>query len=179
MENDAQTFRDEWRAYHKDIPPTGWALRESQSAPWVRYHALPDSKQYSEGDSERATILARANAIGDRLLGDGSPCWWVEARIYDLPGAGALAGEFQVNGDPDEPVWHFYVRPVEWKAGRFDDDFTAIADEKLMGLWMCRSNGVVFAPYDGGFDLFPPSFGDVEILKTERPDWLSSEPSGL
>lgn len=179
MENGAQMFGEEWRAYHNDIPPTGWALRESQSAPWLRYHALPGSKRYAENDGEQAAILARANAIGDRLLGDGSPCWWVEARTDDLPGTGAFAGEYQLGGDPDEPVWRFYVRSVDWKAGAFDDYFTAIADEKLMGLWMCRSSGAVFAPYDGGFDLFPSSFDEVGILKTERSDWLSSEPSGL
>lgn len=179
MEYGAQTFRDEWQVYHTDIPPIGWALRESQSAPWVRYHALPDSKRYAESDSEKAAILARANAIGDRLLGDGSPCWRVEARTDDMPGMGALAGQFQVGGDPDEPVWHFYVRSVRWKAGAFDNDLSAIADDTLRVLWMCRSNGVVFAPYDGGFDLFPPSLDEVEILKTERSDWLSSELSGL
>jgi hypothetical protein len=140
---------------------------------------LPESKRNAENDSEGATILWRANAIGDRLLGAGSPCWLAEARFDDEVSDPNSSVEFREMDNGEELVWRVDVRPVEWRTGAFDAKLRAIADDELQALWMRRSDGTVFAPYAGGFDLFPRSFDDVETLKEERSDWLSSHPSGL
>jgi hypothetical protein len=57
---------------------------------------------------------------------------------------------------------------------------TAIANDEVgPTLWMDRRSGSIFAPYDGGFDPFPHSQGDVESLKAEFSGWLSPHPCGL
>jgi len=44
---------------------------------------------------------------------------------------------------------------------------------------MNQNSNAIFAPYDGGFDLFPPSQLDVEHMRELHPEWLSSYPDGL
>ena len=183
MNNRAQdgpeVFREEWSKLYNGEPPLAWVLRTGRTVPWVRYHALPDSKRYAENDAEHATILARGNAIGDRLLGQGNLCWLIEARADEKSGDAALAGEYKEGDDAYDPTWRFYARSVEWHRGAFDTELKAIAEDRLTAMWMRRRDGVVFAPYDGGFDIFPVSAEQVDVLKAERPDWLSSHPEGL
>jgi hypothetical protein len=175
---DAKMFRNEWLRHHKGCQPIRWMLRES-GLPWVRFHALPGSKRYAENEAECETALFRANVLGNRLLGAGTPCWLVEARTEEAQGVGSYAGEY-VEDCLDPPTWRFYVQPVEWQRGIFDVMLTAIAnDEAWPTLWMNRNSGAIFSPYDGGFDLFPHSHGEVESLKAEWADWLSLRPDGL
>ncbi|WP_446689018.1 DUF3885 domain-containing protein [Rhizobium laguerreae] len=48
------------------------------------------------------------------------------------------------------------VASVRWQEGSFDDLLTARADDETgPTLLMNSGNGAIFAPYDGGFDLFP------------------------
>lgn len=179
ISHDVQIFRDDWAKFYGNRLPLSWMLRTDATVPWVRYHALPGSKRYAENDAEEAIILSRANVIGNRLLGRASPCWQIETRTDEMADAGELVGTFKESDDPDEPVWSIYVQAVEWRAGMFDSQFRAIADDEYRALWMSRSDGAVFAPYDGGFDLFPCSVEQVSALKAEHPDWLSSHPEGL
>jgi hypothetical protein len=46
-------------------------------------------------------------------------------------------------------------------------------------LWVNEQTGSVFAPYDGGFDLFLRSQSEVEFLKARHSGWLSQHPDGL
>lgn len=81
--------------------------------------------------------------------------------------------------DPDSPMCRFYIRADEWQPGEYDEKLLALADDEIRVIWMRRDNGAVFAPYDGGFDLFPATWEDVALLKEERRDWLSDHPEGL
>ncbi len=176
----AMQFRTEWSRQYPALLPIGWLLRKDPVRPWVRFHALPESKRYADDDTERQIILYRANALGDRLLGSGTPCWIVEARTDECEGSGELAMVSAEDDDPDSMVWRFYVRLEEWQSGRYDDRFLSIADDQPnRAIWLSRDSGSVFAPYDGGFDLFPPTWREVNALKKERHDWLSDHPAGL
>lgn len=174
----AEAFRQEWGQHHRSRQPLGWHLRQDGQLPWVRFHALPESKRYAEDEAERRIILSRANSLGDRLLGPQTPCWFVEANPDAVSNDCVLASTYSEDGD-DTVEWRFYVRPVTWAAGSFDAILAAIADWQASALWMSRKTGAVFAPYDGGFDLFPRTSGDVDALKGERSEWLSTTPSGL
>ncbi|MDR6126574.1 hypothetical protein QE361_003686 [Sphingomonas sp. SORGH_AS802] len=175
----SQFLRD-WEHHRSGCLPLGWALRERGDTPWVRFHALPGSKRYAENPVERRTILTRANGLGDRLLGPGQLCWIIEAHADDKPGSGELAPIEAEPDDPGEPVWRFYVRRDRWQAGAFDDKLLSIAaDEAGRAVWMRCDNGAIFAPYDGGFDLFPPTIRIVNELKAEHSEWLSEHPTGL
>jgi hypothetical protein len=171
-------FQEAWSRHYGTSLPLGWNLRRSER-PWVRLHSLPFSKRYPEDDMERSMVLSRANTLADDILGIGSSCWIVEARY----GIDELAGELwsvSAEDDPDSPVWHFHVREEQWLSGKYDAKLLAIADDQPnRAIWMRRETGAVFAPYDGGFDFFLPTWEEAEAIKEGHRDWLSDHPDGL
>ena len=176
----AEQFNAEWSRHHLNRPPFGWLLRQDRSLPWVRFHALPESRRYSEDEKDRAIILSRANALGDRLLGPGVSCWIIEAVAGNGAGAGELTLEWTEENDPDSPVWRVYVRNETWQSGHYDQLLLSIADDQPNSvIWMARDSGSIFAPYDGGFDLFALASEEIKQLQSERPEWLSDHPAGL
>lgn len=170
-------FQREWAHYHGERRPLGWLLRQDDDLPWVRFHALPDSKRYAENDRERQIILERANQLGDRLLGAGAECWLVESNPVTLADGAIFTGTY---AEDDDFECSFYAYPVRWQAGGFDALIAAIADDMPgRALWMSRKSGNILAPYDGGFDCFLASRRDILVLKVDFGIWLSPEPSGL
>ncbi|WP_129586340.1 DUF3885 domain-containing protein [Sphingomonas montana] len=98
--------------------------------------------------------------------------------ISSAPREAALSGA--ATDDPDEPVWSFHARRERWRAETYDAELISIAeDQPRRAIWMRCEDGAVFAPYDGGFDLFPTSWETVNHLKAEWPDWLSGHSGGL
>lgn len=173
-------FRRDWAQYHSTCLPLGWMLRGRVGLPWVRFHALPDSKRYADDQAERNIVLSRAHALGDWLLGVDRCCWMIEAETGNPTAPSEVAQSGAETADPDDPVWSFYARRERWRMGTYDAKLLSIADdEPRRAIWMSCDNGVVFAPYDGGFDLFPTSWEAVSQLKAKWPDWLSDHPAGL
>ncbi len=83
------------------------------------------------------------------------------------------------DGD-EEMAWAAHVDSVQWHAGTFDPLLLSIADDEAdRTMWMNRSNGALFSPYDGGFDLFPDTEAAVRRLKKSYGGWLSPHPDGL
>lgn len=176
----AAEFRRDWAQFHPSCLPLGWMLRNRAGSPWVRFHALPGSKRYADDEAERDIILSRAHALGDGLLGVDQCCWVIEAETGDPSAPSEVALSGAETDDPDEPVWSFYARRERWRAGTHDAKLLSIADDKpRRAIWMRCDDGAVFAPYDGGFDLFPTSWEAVSHLKFGWPDWLSDHPAGL
>jgi hypothetical protein len=73
-----------------------------------------------------------------------------------------------------------YAAQNQWTDHAFDDLLWAIANEQApRTLWMSVSTGAVFAPYDGGADLFLPTAQQVDDLRAKHRHWLSSPPMEL
>lgn len=176
----AETFNTEWAKDHLGRHPFGPLLRQDASLPWVRFHALPGSKRYAENDNERQVILDRANALGEQVLGDATPCWFIATDFCEMRADWVLAGKYEDDvGGPDEFVVPFYVQAVEWRSGHFDAELTSIAEDDTRFLWMSRTSGAILAPYDGGFDIFSPDADEIASLKATFHQWLSTALSGL
>jgi len=181
-------FEVEWNRRYSGIRPAGYALRHGHAEHWVRFHALPQSKRYAEDDIERACVLHRMNTLAMEVLG-GEPCWVVELHWPGEQGDAGLATlglplAYRFDGNDDEPcgegVWSVHARQTTWGARSFDVILEAIANERAFStLWFSRATAAVFAPYDGGVDLFLPTAADVDRLKGSYADWLSTHPSGL
>jgi hypothetical protein len=178
MRSDPKTmneqFRADWSRFHPNQEPTGWLLR-ARPIPWVRFHALPAA--------ERATILARAYILAAEVLGEGASCWMIAS--YYWFGAKAAEGEPTLewvydDDDEDLGILRSEVSLTEWRSGAHDTSLMAIAEgQTAHEVWMARATGEIFAPYDGGFDLFPSDWTRVAVLKTKWASWLSSYPGGL
>jgi len=153
---------------------------QSEMEPWVRFHSLPGSKRYATSDAERKSILSRARILAQRILGRG-PAWVADLHLESsefewTPYVLRPAMRFV-----DEDGMAFAIRAglVEWEGEPFDALVVAISDDiGPRTLWMSPKDGAVFAPYDGGFDLFPGSEEAAAALRGEFPQWLSRHPSG-
>ncbi|MDE2411523.1 MAG: hypothetical protein KGM18_07085 [Sphingomonadales bacterium] len=175
----AQAFQDEWNRLPYGCHPIGPLLRADHSIPWVRFHSLPSSKRYPENDAERAIILNRAYQLGDTLLGRAN-CWIISTSADDREPTWAFGGSLEYDvGTVDEFIVPYFVRKADWKAGAFDQLLNAIAEDDASYVWVSREDGSIFAPYDGGFDIFAVSPERIAALRSRWPEWLSNEPSGL
>lgn len=184
-------FEAFWRVYFPETLPLGYILRERLNERWVRFHSLPQSKQYAENDDERSVILHRANTIAASILGEKEPCWLVTCRYDDAKTSALLESDpsFELDyafqhierepGELDDIVFTFYSATTRWRANKFDPVVTAIAEEREQNLWVSSHNPTVFAPYDGGFDLIMPTREEASILQEQFKDWKSVHPSGL
>ena len=177
----AREFRADWGKHHDGRQPLGFVLRQDACVPWVRFHALPGSKRYAETEQEWDNILSRGNSLAMALFGDAAECWIITSRWDDVAGAGAPAGLWREDeSEPDGAVFKFFVRKEAWAQGKFDDDLEELADDAAHHMvWFEPRNGRIFAPYDGGFDLFLSSSEEVQTLKDHFADWLPDRPDGL
>ena len=186
-----------WSRFHEGHWPVGYRLRGSGAAHWVRFHSLPHSKRYADTEDERRTVLKRQNLLAAEVLGSG-PCWLVQThwitpagmtdvadaydpyaatRQFDLEQAFQFADD---NDDENSVGWRVHAGRTRWVDGAFDELLTSIAEEKAgPTLWMSETTGSVFAPYDGGIDLFLARPEEIASLKTRHFDWLSSHLDGL
>lgn len=177
-------FERDWSSFHDNRRPLGWMLRSDKSLAWVRFHSLPDSKRYPENEAEEDIVLSRAYSLGDATLGTDAGCWQIECRAkelnppyWDVPVSGAAATTF---ADDDERLWCANVLDAHWRQGTLDSILLAIADDRTgPTMWMDRQTGKIFAPYDGGFDVFLSSPEEVQKLRAQFGDWLSDHPEGL
>ncbi|MGE0666698.1 MAG: hypothetical protein AB7O49_09080 [Sphingomonadales bacterium] len=198
-------FETAWRRHYPNHEPVGYRMLTNDmlmaaddAQCWARFHSLPESKRYADTPVERAILLERSNTLANEVLGDGSACWLVQTQWVTPDRVTDIADEFDPfracheyglsfafrflvdEGDDDVRPWNVYAAPVRWCESAFDDLLWAIANERAgPTLWMSQATGAVFAPYDGGVDLFLPSTKMVVALKNRYAAWLSNHPLGL
>lgn len=187
-----------WKGYYPSAFPVGWMMRAAETRWWARFHSLPLSKRYPETDDERAVLLDRQNQLAGEVLGEGGSGWlvqthWVtpdgytdiadandpfqESREYPLSPAFSFLRD---EGDGEVSSWKVMASPLVWKKGAFDSTLLRVADDKAgPTLWVSNADGAVFAPYDGGVDLFLPSKAQCEAIRSKHANWLSTHPEGL
>ncbi|MEZ5961104.1 MAG: hypothetical protein R3C30_11855 [Hyphomonadaceae bacterium] len=171
-------FETVWRRHYGDTPALSWAMRDREAGDWLRFHALPRSKRYPDSPEEEQIILERANTLARAVVGEGATCWLAQAGDWEPPfdANAQIAGRFHY----DEFDWLLFVSRLTFKSGVFDTLLLAVAkDTALRSLWLNEDTGDVFAPYDGGFDLFLKSPSEVEFLKARHASWLSPRCDGL
>jgi len=185
-------FASTWAAFHPAGPPIAHLLRQKESERCVRFHSLPFSKRYATSKRENWIVLDRANKLASRILGENSRCWLVlaQAENPDIAndheddeeiGDYGLSFEFKHFSPEDECVYRIFAKSTIWSAGSFNNLIARRANDTLhlAAMWVSADSGAVFAPYDGGNDLFLPTPNDVVDLKNEFSDWLSAHPEGL
>lgn len=193
-------FRRLWTCHYPDHEPVGYEMLCGRAQHWVRFHSLPKSKRYPDTEPEWRELLQRQNQLAVTVLGDDQDCWLVQSRWN--PGPGVTDVAFNDGNDPFRAIvdyglefaiatvreagtefetrWEAFAGPTSWKPGRFDRLLREIADERAAPtLWVSNETGAVFAPYDGGVDLFLPAKRDVGKLAGQHPEWLSTHPLGL
>ena len=193
-------FQRLWSRHYPNIEPVGYELLSAGARYWVRFHSLPQSKRYADTEAERDVLLARQNELAAAVLGENQGCWLVQSHWELDPGVPDFAFQdgndpFRATADYDlksaivtfrepgtefERRWEAFAGLTTWCSGRFDWLLREIADERAAStLWVSTETGAVFAPYDGGVDLFLPDENRLRELAAQHPDWLSDHPLGL
>ncbi len=185
-----------WKDAYGELPPLGWILRESLPSRWLRIHSLPDGQRYPSGSADTVTLLHRHNVVGTSLLGDGAPVLLVHASFpssidHEIPGCllsvpllpaddlPALACEPEIVGDPPF-LTPFYSAQVIWRSGVHDAILEAVAQDQVSSiLFFSLRTLQVYAPYDGGADLFFNTISSRDSARHTFAPWLSGRADGL
>jgi hypothetical protein len=185
-----------WRSHFGDCPPAGFLLHETFPDRWLRIHSLPESKRYADTARDMSALLARHNTVASDLLGDGSPCVLVTKEEYNARVGRAARGHVQLArlgaeplvvvtaNNPDDTGSEWLIPLVSarivWQPGALDDVLADVANA-LLGPFLIVSEATsrVYAPYDGGADLFLTSQLERDAFREKYAPWLSSHPSGL
>lgn len=166
--------------------PTGWSLRERHGWQWLRLHSLPGSVRYPSSTDDYDTLLERHRQVADAVLGECARCWLVVSENPSMSNVDEDAEQFAFShvqledpGEPDVPN-HFHVAAVEWRFQVFASLVRARADDETGSvLFARRDREGVYAPYDGGMDVFVRSVPALNAIRSRFATWRSPLASGL
>lgn len=177
-----------WDEHWAEEPP-GDVLRDAHPDRWVRFWSLPEAKRYADTDAEHAEVLRRHLTV-IRTLAEDTPVWviaedwdgrsirsgwshdavpgrwpWRRSRDFAVPDEAAAIGSF------------YWVRSfaVEDLTGLLRD----VADERA-SVTICGDDlSWLYAPYDGGADVFLPTQIQRDDLRRRYRRWTSTRRDGL
>jgi hypothetical protein len=174
-----EQFFAHWHAHYSETPPVGYLFKQRLAKRWVRFHSLPNSKQYADTEAERDEILRRQNTIINDLIGthidirvvivwinDDNPLF--KMRSPDCIGKVSL-GE-------GEPEFELFTYVTTWDP---PDNvlLTMIADEQVEAFLI--GPDCLIAPYDGGIDLILKDPHTSFAVKRKYDAWLPKRVDGL
>lgn len=180
------TFEAYWNTAFPGIRPLADALREHCADRWLRVHSHPDNRHFAESSAESSEMLFRQNAMGNRLLGPGAPCFLL---TYDWEGAERLSKRRRIGvlGDVSARPWlrlpadddhegdvSVFGLETTWRAGAFNELLLDIAGEREQALWVAKESAAVFAPYDGGVDLIYPAAPERDADRICFASWINA-----
>jgi hypothetical protein len=165
-----------WSRWYPDAPPVGFLLAMAYPDRRFRIHTYPDARRWPRSADDYRELLALHNPLAADVLGPSPHALilldecerWQTGETARL--IGISAAEMPILGprpdylcDPDHDDSQFevpmclYGREISWQSGSFDQFIRAVADDAAMGLVFALATGHVYAPYDGGADLFFPT----------------------
>jgi hypothetical protein len=174
-----------WMHTFEGALPAGFLLRQRYPDRWLRIHSLPESKRYP---AEYEELLNRHNTVAAYALGEGNQCSlfvtrfgenreWSDSNLSSL--MGGIPTHAFASEDPDEPM-QFFALQVTWRRSAFDKLICAVADDQTGPILFANTAAKsIYAPYDGGADLFFPSSAAVATARVQFRSWLSAREDGL
>ncbi len=181
-----------WTMKHGELAPVGYVLRRHDPARWIRFHSLPDSRQYPRDEGEMREVVRRALAVAKDvfLLGEDVVIYrsgW-QSDTDALPGWTFDADPPYVvlRADPDampreQDMLYRVTADVEtWPFEAFDGIVrrVAVQDEDAPVCVASPLSGNVFCPYGGGMDVFVDEQTRA-VLDDKYTAWRSAREDGL
>jgi hypothetical protein len=178
-----------WTEAYGAVPPAADRLRSAGDVGWLRAHTLPGSKRYADTEMEAAEVFRRVSAVGDAVLGLDARCHLIQMEAEGEIQAGvyrAVRQEFGLtpawrfdDSQDGGPLWSISTAEVQWSGKKFAPLLRKIAADEIAGLIWLGEDGSVFAPYDGGVDIFMRPAGRAGEMKGRFANWLSPRSDGL
>jgi len=186
----------QWQDRFPASEPIAHRLKTTFSKRWVRFHSLPGSKRYPEGEDEYATVMDRHNRILGDLLGTGQAVVLLTTGYSDTPTPAPPPPELRLldpqarhwrgvplheqDGFTEPSYWHVFASEWAWEPGLFDPVVRLVADDVVCNVMVvppdCRW---LLHPYDGGMDVIAESPEARGRLRAAHRDWLSPRADGL
>lgn len=186
------TVWEVWHSHFGELAPIAHVLRPALPARWMRFHSLPESKRHVENRQDKAELLKRHNEAAVEILGED-----VEAILFlfaFLPQSDDLAPRFAkfawaraFRFDAAPPLVYQPSQQddrivvcgcrVLWYAGAWDSMLRDVGDCRVNAVVMLNPRtGEIYAPYDGGADLFLRTPDRVAQLRRRWASWLPDAP---
>lgn len=155
-------------------------------------HSLPESKRYPESKKDELELLNRHRRVASAALdiqdltlfvgidSNNSKEFfeqfrWAKALNFTEFNAYNIADE-----DEDSYYLHIFQTEFDWSEIIFNQIVLDVANENISSVtFFCQSSGNVYAPYDGGADLFFPKNEKLIQLKKQFSSWLSKRKDSL
>jgi hypothetical protein len=171
-----------WPAQPPLLPGVSWDPSAHDDR-WVRFHSLPDSKQWPESSDERFELLHRHfTALRDLVeeFGDGELIvilkdWdasdmfggWTKTHV---PGSWPWVSWRDPDDDDDTPYTYYWIAPLA-SINDLGDLLLLVADEIGKAMITDHRMSWLYIPYPGGADVFLPSTLARDELRDRHPDW--------
>jgi hypothetical protein len=188
---------ERWPDWYSDAPPVGFLLREAYPERWLRIYSLPDGRRYPASGFDYAELLQRHNSVAADVIGLGDPC--AILLLHPCKGRGTRAvgraARLTTSGLPrlaslpvelsEEQTGVFGVPMcifgphTTWNDHAFDRFLTEVAEDRTHGLVVSLDSGRVYAPYDGGADLFYLTELERDHARERFRAWISPRDDGL
>lgn len=182
----ATHFTHCWKNTYSDVQPIGWALRNAFPDRWLRIHSLPQSKRYPKTGHEwdilknrhqhASSLLFRENEQGYLI----APAFCIDHQVLQNVGLAPDISLPQYRPDDNEPATSYYhTTPFCWSFADFTPILEAIADDAIRAIFISADSARIYAPYDGGADLFCTDPSELDTLRLALSNYLSPRPNGL
>jgi hypothetical protein len=181
-------FDAQWCSiWGEDAQPIGWWLLGIEA--WCRFHMLPGSKRYPDSEAEMQVILNRHVTLVSEIIEGGDTDLIIIAQQW---------------GDDDfSPRWIEGTLPqaLRWREMVLDEELhnlpemwisfgphtvddllpllRAVAETGMHFAVTDSSLGWLYAPYDGGADIFYRDVAEEDAARQKHADWLPQNGRGL
>ena len=156
----------------------GWKLRACKPDLWFRIHSLPESKRYPETKDEENIIISRHNEIAKEVLGTTTNLYLYWHWTVSFHGINGIKTSNYKDDDIETTLYSAEVEP--WITGKYDQVIISVANDELSQIiFMNPKNGNIYAPYDGGADIFLTDEKTRNDLKKQFSKWASGREDGM
>lgn len=176
-------WREQWPGRPPLAPGKPTAL-EAYDERWVRFHSLPESKQWADTHDERLEILYR-HSTALRELVEQYGCTELIVIVQDyntndlfggwtkkhLPGSWPWTSWRDPEDDEGDPfAYYYWVAPMK-SIGELNELFLLVAENTGNAMITDCQMKWLYIPYDGGADVYLPSSTERDEFRDRHPEW--------
>lgn len=166
------------------VYPLPFLLREAVKDSWFRFHSLPESKRYPESEADWSILMARHRKVSDIVLGRESLCR-VFYAVFDESSFPlhdpelSWVGHSVIEVEEELPMY-ISTTDIYWDFDSYSEWIRCRSVDELG--WTIFHSSVtdsVYAPYDGGADIFSMDSDCIDSIRSKFARWKSAHPEGL
>ncbi len=185
------SFAAAWQAFHGDDQPVGHLMYKYPGWNMTRFHFLPGNRFKAGDNEEKRHLLVRYERMAMDILGEGQPCYMMllqtvneharqTQRLERLRRRHNMTQAMSFFNDDDRLSYVVYACESAWFPQRFTRELIDIYQQRVWDvMWMNKSNGATYRPYDAGAYVSQPTPQDLIDLVSRYYGWLPANGGGF